>query len=120
MKTAARQTDSVRETKILVGQNIAAARKERGLTQAQLGDMAGIDAITVSRTETGSTTLSLARLVEIADALDVSLATLVSRSNPGAAGLADEMAASLKRLREPDRQFLFNMFKQWSERLAKK
>lgn len=54
-----------------IGQNIVRQRKEQGLTQSQLGLIAGINAGYLSEVETGQANISLNKLFRIADALDV-------------------------------------------------
>jgi transcriptional regulator with XRE-family HTH domain len=71
-----------------VGSRINAARRDRGLTQAELAEEVGIDARSLQRIEGGRTTPSLKRLFAIADVLRVS---------PGA--LLDDVAVPRKRAR---------------------
>ena len=60
-----------------IGQRVAAARRERGFTQEQLSEVIGIEAVTLSRLETGHRALSLTTLCRLADALHVSLGDLL-------------------------------------------
>src|SRR5216684_5359702 len=60
--------------------NLQALREMRGLTQAQLGRRAGMAAASISHFETGQRMPSLESLVKLADALDVSLDTLLGRA----------------------------------------
>jgi transcriptional regulator with XRE-family HTH domain len=71
-----------------VGSRINAARRDAGLTQAELAEEVGIDARSLQRIEGGRTTPSLRRLLAIADVLRVS---------PGA--LLDDVPAPRKRAR---------------------
>ena len=59
-----------------LGARLAAVRHDRGLTQEQVAEMVGVDPQTVQRAERGRTSLSLARLRDVALALDVDLAEL--------------------------------------------
>ncbi len=53
-------------------------REERGLTQEVLGPMAGITTGTLSKIETGSTSCAWSVVMQIIDALGVSLAELAN------------------------------------------
>ncbi len=59
-----------------LGARLAAVRRERGLTQEQVAEVVGVDPQTIQRAENGRTSLSLARLREVAAALDVELSEL--------------------------------------------
>lgn len=54
-----------------LGLNIAYYRKQRGLTQEQLAEKAGIERSRVSRTEIAWTGTSLDAIYAIADALEI-------------------------------------------------
>lgn len=60
--------------------NIANIRRARGLTQADLADMAGITQPTVSRAEKGDDGCTLGILKAIAEALSVPLSDLFAES----------------------------------------
>ncbi|MER7807940.1 helix-turn-helix transcriptional regulator [Streptomyces sp900116325] len=60
-----------------IGAIIRTARTERGLTQIQLGELAGMDHKTVHRIEYGTSDPSLTMLLRLASALRVPLADLV-------------------------------------------
>src|ERR1700722_15806739 len=66
-------------TRRLAG-NIRSFREMRALTQAELGQRAGIAGASISHFETGQRIPSLASLVKVADALDVSIDTLLGRA----------------------------------------
>lgn len=82
----------------LVGQRVANARKDRGWTQEALSEAIGIEAVSLSRLETGDRALSLSTLARIADALGVGLGDLldVQRDTPAPEHAPDE--AELLRL----------------------
>lgn len=63
-----------------IGEGIKKARKEKGLTQAQLAAEAGVLTISISFYETGRTFPSVLNLISIADALGVTLDDLVGRT----------------------------------------
>jgi transcriptional regulator with XRE-family HTH domain len=66
-----------------IGQNIQAARRAKGWRQKDLAAALNVTHMTVSRWERGTVaTLSVRRLQEIADTLEVPLAELVGLDNP--------------------------------------
>lgn len=60
--------------------NLKALRELRKLTQSELGNRAGMGAASVSHFETGQRAPSLDSLVKLADALDVTVDTLLGRA----------------------------------------
>jgi len=69
--------------------NLKAMRELRKLTQAGLGARAGMAAASVSHFETGQRIPSLESLVRLADALEVSVDTLLGRAPVEAAAQLD-------------------------------
>jgi transcriptional regulator with XRE-family HTH domain len=63
-----------------VRSSLKALRLHRGLTQTQLGILAGVPAASISNFETGQRMPSLESLVKIADALQVSVDALIGRA----------------------------------------
>lgn len=63
-----------------IGRNIRRCRKERGLKQKELADISHISEQHMSHIENGYTQLSLATLVEIANALEVDCNTLLGET----------------------------------------
>jgi transcriptional regulator with XRE-family HTH domain len=61
--------------------NLRRLREARNLTQAELGKRADMAAASVSHFETGQRAPSLESLVKLADALEVSVDTLLGRSS---------------------------------------
>jgi len=59
-----------------LGARLAQIRRDRGLTQEQLAELAGVDPQTIQRAENGRTALSLVRLRGIAKVMGVGLADL--------------------------------------------
>lgn len=74
-----------------LGLRIQEIRKNRGLNQADLSEMIGVDAKHISRLETGTTFPSPATLEELAKALNVSVMTLFNFEH-----LADEEESKRK------------------------
>lgn len=54
--------------------NVKAARKSKGLTQRQLGDLVGVDTLTVSRWERGAVRPTIANLAALCKALGKDMA----------------------------------------------
>lgn len=79
----------------LVGQRLRAVRKERGLTQEQLAELAEISPQHCSGIETGSAKVSLPALVKISNALNTSMDELLLDSISAATkpGLMREVEA---------------------------
>lgn len=75
--SADRNPDWVLPLRQQIGTALRAARVDRGLTQIQLGEMAGLDHKTVHRIEYGTSDPSLSMLLRLAAALDMPLADLV-------------------------------------------
>jgi transcriptional regulator with XRE-family HTH domain len=60
-----------------IGARLSRIRQLHGLTQEQLAEAAGLEALTLSRCETGARSLSLANLHRVATVLGVGLGDLV-------------------------------------------
>ena len=100
-----------------LGRRVAALRKERGLTQESLSDRAGVSANYLARTEGGYHRPNLARLEGIAEALDVSVASLFSnRPAPAPSGILPTLLAELEKLPRDDQHLLLQLVR----RLGKK
>ena len=67
---------------VLIGKRIKEIRKMKGLSQVVLAGMLDCDPCYVSKLETGSKNASIARLIAIADCLDVSVDQLLGRTVP--------------------------------------
>lgn len=80
-----------------IGRSVARFREAAGLTQAALAERVGVATETISRLERGATIPSVARLDDIALALDVELADLFEREpkaltrNEALAGLVTDL-----------------------------
>lgn len=82
-----------------IGVRLRSARRAAGLTQKQLGDVLGVESITVSRWERGVTTPSLPRLRRIAEVTETTISDLV-RSQDAVTAHAAELAALREELAE--------------------
>ena len=78
-----------------MGQRLRAIRKERGYTQEQLAEMAGISPQHCSGIETGAAKVSLPTLIELCRALDTTADHVLSNDIPAARkpGLIREVEA---------------------------
>ena len=85
---------------VALGQQIAYWRKLRGLTPAQLGELAGISESTIKRAEKKGPT-RMADIDSIADALQVDLVTMIRRAKEDGASDAATAPTSDE---EPDRR----------------
>lgn len=65
---------------VKLGIQVKRARVKRGFTQAKLAEMTGYSVQHISHIETGNTKLSVELLVELANALEVSLDQLLENS----------------------------------------
>jgi transcriptional regulator with XRE-family HTH domain len=64
----------------MLAANIKSFRELRSLTQAELGQRAGIAGASISHFETGQRVPSLESLIKVADALNVSVDALLGRA----------------------------------------
>lgn len=67
--------------KVRIGKRIAELRKERGLSQAKLSQLANIDSANIGRIELGKYNPGLETLCKIADAMGVTLDFLPSEKD---------------------------------------
>jgi transcriptional regulator with XRE-family HTH domain len=65
-------------TDVELGRRVAAEREARGYSQGVLADLCGVTSATVSRWESGDRAISIARLLDIGDALDVPASRLLA------------------------------------------
>lgn len=71
-----------KELRDRLGKALREARFVRQLTQNQLAELVETDPETISRFERGATLPSLTRLLDLAEALDVTLASLLGGASP--------------------------------------
>lgn len=88
-----------------IGDRIRAARKNRGFTQAQLAEKAGMERTDINRAENDGLALGEKRLKRVADALDVSVLELRPAAAPDERGRSlldrlEEVAASQAQILE--------------------
>lgn len=75
-----------------LGQRLARAREDAGMTQQELGRMVGLDRTAITRLEAGDRKLSVPELVEIAQTLGRPLAHFVSQPVPAVVSRRSDVA----------------------------
>ena len=89
--------------------NLKAIRKAKSLTQMQLAGKVGIDQSTISKFEAGGTNISLHTLMDICQALDITLADLFADDR---SGLEQIMLNAFRSLPEGRQQGWIDMARQ--------
>jgi len=92
-----------KELRDRLGAALRGARLARDLTQNQLAERLDTDPETISRFERGVTLPSLARLLDIADAQEVTVASLLGSASPRPQDEWDDLYRSLSRLPARDK-----------------
>jgi len=100
----------------LVGRRIRAAREREGLTQEHLAETLGIGADTVSRYETAAIPVSIARLQQIADALNTDLTSLLQVEPVAVEDEAKEVATLWLSLDKERRQAMLQFLRKFAGR----
>ena len=88
-------TRSVRPVDVLVGQNIRICRMQRGLSQSELAERIGLTFQQIQKYEKAANRVGASRLIQVADALGVPLATLFEGSATAASGEPDMSGRAL-------------------------
>jgi transcriptional regulator with XRE-family HTH domain len=96
--------DSEKVLRERLGQELRKARMARGLTQNEVAERLETDPETISRFERGATLPSLVRLLTLAEALDVSVATLLGAASPRATDEIEDLRHALASLPPKDRK----------------
>ena len=91
-----------------IGKRIAELRRDRGLNQEQLAEMAVLNRVTVARYESGKLEPGAQALARIADALDVSVDAILGRSEETE---PDKWVISERLRRDPDFLIVFDQIK---------
>ena len=73
-------SEQARDVFAYIGANVYRARVRVGLTQERLAEKAELDLRFLQRVERGKTNLSIATLVSLADALDVTPGSLLKKA----------------------------------------
>jgi transcriptional regulator with XRE-family HTH domain len=103
-----------------VGALIAVRRKKLGLTQGQLAELVNIEQESMSRIETGSVTVSLGRLISLADALDCSVETLLRPASHRKQDQIVMLAELLNELNGSERAFALGVVRDFVELVKSK
>jgi transcriptional regulator with XRE-family HTH domain len=64
-----------------VGENIQKTRTARGINQGELAARAGVDRAYISLVENGKQNLTMSALVKFADALSITVASIIPNDN---------------------------------------
>jgi len=96
--------DRESELRKRLGAELRQARLALHLTQADVAEKVNTDPETISRFERGSTLPSLTRLLDLADALGVTVASLLGAASPREADEMDELRQVLAGLKPKDRK----------------
>ena len=100
-----------------LGSNLAAQRRGRNWTQAELAERVGVDTETISRFERGAALPSLLTLELLARTLRVSLAELLTESSTQVDDQALTLSAWLAGVSEPDRLMVLDVTKRLCQHL---
>lgn len=99
------------EMEILL-RNIKSRRKEKGLTQQELGELIGKDSGEISKIERGERRISLEQLYIISEALDCSILSLLPDNRAYEnSGLDESVIEYLKNSTEKDKIFIERFIK---------
>jgi transcriptional regulator with XRE-family HTH domain len=100
-----------------LGTSLAAKRKSRNWTQADLAERVGVDTETISRFERGAALPSLLTLDRLAHTVRASLAELLTESSAHADDQALILSAWLNDLSEQDRVVVLDVTKRLCQHL---
>ncbi len=89
MKRCDDLSDYLSQSRNTFGDNLRKLRKEKGLTQQQLSDIVGIKRSAYAYYEIDKSEPSIATLLKIANALNVSVDEIVNSSSPVHSGAAE-------------------------------
>jgi transcriptional regulator with XRE-family HTH domain len=100
-----------------LGTSLAAHRKSRNWTQAELAERVGVDTETISRFERGAALPSLLTLERLAHSVRASLTELLTESSVHADDQALTLSAWLSDLPESDRLVVLDLTKRLCQHL---
>jgi transcriptional regulator with XRE-family HTH domain len=106
-----------------IGRRLAALRRARGLTQEMLSDRAGVSANYLARTEGGYHRPNLAKIEGIAEALDVSVASLFSTEpepSPPSSRVLPALLTELTQLSRDDQRLVLQLVRRLRNQPATK
>lgn len=102
---------------IMIGERIRTIRKARGLTQSALAERISKDSSFISRIENGEKVMSLDTMVEIANALDCPITTLLDKDLRQQTHGEDEWLSVIGDCNEYERRILVDMVQAMKESL---
>ena len=100
-----------------LGTQIAALRKTKEWTQADLAERIGVEPETISRFERGATVPSLHTLEKLAQSLKISIGDLLVPSSTVPDDQATRISAWLSELKPADRAFVLDLLKRTCDHL---
>ncbi|NBS98666.1 MAG: XRE family transcriptional regulator [Betaproteobacteria bacterium] len=102
-----------------IGERFAELRRHRGMTQDQLAERLQVERETVSRFERGVTDLSISKVLEICDILEVPVATLITRASDNVSDYRVRIEEALQTCLPEDRELLCDTLERLADRLGK-
>ena len=106
------------QTAARLGQSLAAARTESGLTQEQVAEILEVDLQTIGRMERGVVWPTLPRLLSLAELYKVPVSLLLRQNSPLTKDIAEDLEGLLARLTEADRVWVKEWLRELCERLV--
>ncbi len=103
-----------------IGKRLAARRRALGFTQAEFAERLGVAVETLSRMEGDKTTISLARLAQFCDLLDVPIDQLLLQVSENPSDEARALIRSLEDLRPADRNLVLENARHLASLLRKR
>lgn len=110
----------VTDLKTSVGKAVAGHRLLREFTQEQLAAAIGVEQETISRIERGASLPTLARLAQIAEALNVPIFEFVRAGASRRADIAADISLMLENLKPEDQQWVRDWVAQMSQKLSQR
>ena len=104
-----------------IGARVKTARRQKGLTQPQLGKLVGVEAATISRYERGETTIRAGDIKVFSEALGVSQNWLLTGEElGGVTGSSTEQSSQdsteFLMIRDPNEEFILETYREASEK----
>ncbi|WP_230959680.1 helix-turn-helix domain-containing protein [Burkholderia vietnamiensis] len=103
-----------------IGKRLAARRRALGFTQAEFAERLGVAVETLSRMEGDKTTISLARLAQFCDLLDLPIDQLLLQVSENPSDEARALIKSLEDLQPTDRSLVLENARHLASLLRKR
>jgi transcriptional regulator with XRE-family HTH domain len=113
-------TQNEQKLALQMGRAIAVRRQQKGLTQAELAELIGVEQETISRFERGATLPPLGRLSDIADALKCPLEGLLRDGSTRLEDRVQHLTNTMLGLSESDSQLVSEFIDRFCLRLKEK